>query len=194
MAKAGTAEVRPYHHGNLRRVLLDAALEEIAADGPNAMSLRGIARHAGVSHAAPAHHFGDKAGVLTAIATEGFTLLGDAVRAAHEDGGFLEIGLAYIQFSIDHPAHFEVMFRRDLYRADDPDVVAAEEVTTRLLYEPAQERFPDASSLLVGIAGWAFVHGFASLWANGNLPPDLGDDPIAAAGAVARLLFTAPPR
>ena len=61
-----------YHHGNLRRVLLDGALEAIAENGVAAMSLRDVARRAGVSHSAPAHHFGDKAGVLTAIAIEGF--------------------------------------------------------------------------------------------------------------------------
>ena len=74
MSKRATAPNRahPYHHGNLRRALLDAALESIAAAGPAALSLRELARRVGVSHAAPAHHFGDKAGLLTALATEGY--------------------------------------------------------------------------------------------------------------------------
>ena len=66
MATTSTPE-RPYHHGDLRRALIDAALDEITAEGPARLSLRHIARRAGVSHAAPAHHFKDKAGVFTAM-------------------------------------------------------------------------------------------------------------------------------
>jgi AcrR family transcriptional regulator len=189
---AKRTETRRYHHGNLRRVLLDAALEEIAERGPLAFSMRELARRAGVSHAAPAHHFGDKTGLLTAIAAEGYELLGTALRAAHAEGGFLEIGLAYLRFSIEHPAHFEVMFRPDLYRADADEVAELRNETTRLLYGPAGDAFPDTDALRVGIAGWSFVHGFATLWASGNLQGRLGDDPIAAAGDVARVLFTGP--
>jgi AcrR family transcriptional regulator len=193
VAAPNRMDTRPYHHGNLRRVLLDAALEEIRERGPLAFSMRELARRVGVSHAAPSHHFGDKTGLLTAIAAEGYQLLGDSLRGAHATGGFLEIGLAYITFSIEHPAHFEVMFRPDLYRADDAEVTTFRNETTRLLYGPAGDEFPDSDALSVGIAGWSFVHGFASLWASGNLQGRLGDDPIAAAGAVAQVLF-APPR
>jgi AcrR family transcriptional regulator len=182
-------EPRPYHHGNLRRELLDAALEEIADAGPVALSLRALARRAGVSHAAPAHHFGDKAGLLTAIATEGFQLLGEGLAAAREQGGFLEVGVAYVQFAVEHPAHFEVMYRPDLYRTDDPDFVAAHAATTELLYGPAGEAFPDDDAIRVGIAGWSFVHGFASLWVTGNFGDRLGDDPVAAARRIAPALF-----
>jgi AcrR family transcriptional regulator len=187
------AKTRPYHHGNLRREILDAALEELTERGPMALSLRELARRAGVSHAAPAHHFGDKTGLLTAIATEGYELLGHALGAARDAGGFLEVGLAYIQFAVDYPAHFEVMFRPDLYRTDDPELVAAKAVTTALLYGPAADEFPNDDALRTGIAGWAFVHGFASLWVTGNLQHRLGEDPIVAAGMVAPALFT-PPR
>jgi AcrR family transcriptional regulator len=187
-----TNPARPYHHGNLRRVILDAALEELAVGGPVALSLRELARRAGVSHSAPAHHFGDKAGLLTAIATEGYELLGGALGHARDTGGFLDVGLAYIQFAVDHPAHFEVMFRPDVYRSDDAALVAAKAVTTALLYGPAGEEFPTDDVLHVGIAAWAFVHGFANLWVTGNLQHRLGDDPIAAAAAVAPVLFTPP--
>jgi AcrR family transcriptional regulator len=187
------AKARPYHHGNLRREILDAALEEIRERGAAGLSMRELARRAGVSHTAPAHHFGDKPGLLTAIATEGNELLGDSLKDADEAGGFLDVGLAYIRFAVDHPAHFEVMFRPDLLRTEDPELVAAKAVTTVLLYGPAGVEFPDEDALRVGIAGWAFVHGFASLWVTGNLQHRLGDDPIAAAAAVAPALFT-PPR
>ncbi|MGQ4421455.1 TetR/AcrR family transcriptional regulator, partial [Streptomyces violaceoruber] len=77
------AATRAYHHGDLRRSVLSAALEVIRSDGVAAISLRDLARRAEVSHAAPAHHFKDKAGLLTAIATEGFEVpAGTAVRAA----------------------------------------------------------------------------------------------------------------
>ena len=73
---------RPYHHGDLRRALLDAALAEIAEGGPGQVSLRELARPVGVSHAAPRHHFGDKRGLLTAVAVEGFELLAVELGAA----------------------------------------------------------------------------------------------------------------
>jgi AcrR family transcriptional regulator len=181
-----------YHHGNLRRVLLDVAAAEIAERGPSALSLREVARRAGVSHAAPAHHFGDKTGLLTAIATEGFLVLGDGLGTARATGGFLEMGLAYLEFAFGHPAHFDVMFRADLLHADDPALVEAKAATTALLYGPAGDAFGSRDAVRVGIAGWAFVHGFATLWASGNLQHRLGTDPIAAAGDVARVLFTTP--
>src|SRR4051812_42800509 len=103
---------RAYHHGDLRRAVLDGALAAIEADGPAALSLRDIARRAGVSHAAPAHHFKDKAGVLTAIATEGYDRLAQSLREANEKAGDLvESGTAYVHFAITNRAHFEVMFR-----------------------------------------------------------------------------------
>src|SRR5919112_6813183 len=87
---------RPYHHGNLRRALIDAALTAVAQQGPAALSLRDVARRAGVSHAAPTHHFGNKAGLLTAIAAEGWDLLADALTAVPTaTGDFLEVGVAY---------------------------------------------------------------------------------------------------
>jgi AcrR family transcriptional regulator len=180
----------PYHHGNLRAEIITAALDQITEHGAAALSLRDLARRAGVSHAAPAHHFGDKAGLITAIATEGFELLAGVLRDAHERGTFLDVGLAYVAFATEHPAHFDVMFRLDLYRADDPALVAARTVTNQLLYGPASEVGSGDETMLVGIAGWAFVHGFATLWNSGNLQHRLGDDPLTAARAVGRLLFT----
>jgi AcrR family transcriptional regulator len=181
---------RPYHHGNLRREILDAALDAIAEDGAVALSLRELARRAGVSHAAPAHHFGDKAGLLTAIAVEGYDMLRAALSEARA-GGFLDVGLAYIEFAVGHPAHFEVMYRPDLLHTDDPDLVAARRATAELLYGPAGSAFPERNTMHVGLAGWSFAHGFASLWLTGNLQQRLGNDPIAAARAVGSVLFGA---
>ena len=128
MSTAGTVRLTRdrYHHGDLRRALLAAAVEAIDEVGPTAMSLRDVARRAGVSHAAPAHHFGDKAGLLTALAAEGFRRLADELdRTARETGSFLEVGVAYVRFAVTHPAHFAVMFRPDLHDTDDPELVEA---------------------------------------------------------------------
>ncbi|HEX2849741.1 MAG TPA: TetR/AcrR family transcriptional regulator [Acidimicrobiales bacterium] len=181
---------RPYHHGDLRRALLDEAVAVIAAEGPSVLSLRDLARRIGVSHAAPAHHFGDKRGLLGAVAAEGFDLLATALEAAYEHrGDFLEVGLAYVRFAVDHPAHFEVMFRRDLYAADDEEVQAAERRAEAVLYGPIAALVPGADVVGVGVAAWSLVHGFATLWLSGNLPGLLGADADAAARRVVTKLF-----
>ncbi|WP_141584834.1 TetR/AcrR family transcriptional regulator [Actinomadura sp. WMMA1423] len=177
-----------YHHGDLRRAVLDAAVEAIAEAGPAAWSLRELARRAGVSHAAPAHHFGDKTGVLTAVAADGYTRFADALEAAGSD--LHAVGLAYVRFAVEHRAHFEVMFTPALYRPDDPAVSAARERAGRVLAEGVRGAAPDrpAGDRTARIAAWSIVHGFAHLWLSGALV-DLGDDPVKAADPVIRLLF-----
>lgn len=126
---------RTYHHGDLRRALLAAAAEAITENGVAALSMRDLARRAGVSHAAPTHHFGDKAGLLTALATEGFDLLGRALATSRlASNSFLEMGVSYVRFAMTRRAHFEVMFRPDLYHADDPDLLAARARSGDALY------------------------------------------------------------
>ena len=121
---------KPYHHGDLRRVLLAAAVEAIAERGAAALSLRDLARRAGVSHAAPTHHFRDKAGLLTAVAVEGFARLGAALSEARD---FADAGVAYVRFAMTQPGYFAVMFRPVLYHRDDPEVAAARARTTEML-------------------------------------------------------------
>lgn len=179
---------RGYHHGDLRRALLAAAVDAINESGPAALSLRQLARRAGVSHAAPQHHFGDKAGLLTAVARQGYELFADALEQAGHD--LLEVGVAYVRFATGHPAHFQVMFQRSLYRADDPQVTAARERARRALAAGLRQRMPGGAEITrVAVAAWSMVHGFATLWLGGVIPPDLGDDPAAAARDVIRLLF-----
>jgi AcrR family transcriptional regulator len=186
-------DARPYHHGDLPRVLLEAAVEAIAEVGPGAVSLRELARRAGVSHAAPAHHFGDKAGLLTAVAADGFRRLAATLRETYEaSGSFLEVGVAYVGFAVTHRAHFEVMFRPELYRTDDPELVRARDAARALLYPPAADANnspDDGGDMRAGVAAWSLVHGLATLWLNQNLPPELGDDPKQIAREVAHYLF-----
>jgi AcrR family transcriptional regulator len=177
-----------YHHGDLRRALLTAAVQSIDETGPAALSLRDLARRAGVSHAAPAHHFGDKAGLLTAVAVEGYELLTGALTAAGDD--ILEMGVAYVRFAVRHRAHFEVMFRPDLYRAEAPEVDRARRATRERLDHGLSVRTSEAApARSTVIAAWSIVHGFATLWSAGALPPELGRDPAAAARTILPQLF-----
>ena len=188
-----TKDARPYHHGDLPRALLDAAIQAIAEVGPAAVSLRDLARRTGVSHAAPAHHFGDKAGLLTAVAADGFRRLAATLRETYEaTGSFLELGVAYVRFAVTHRAHFEVMFRPELYHTDDPELIQAREQARSLLYPPAAEAATSpngADAVRAGVAAWSLVHGLATLWLNQNLPPELGEDPEQIAREVAHYLF-----
>lgn len=190
-----TPASRPYHHGDLRRAVLDAAVEAITEAGPASLSLRDLARRAKVSHAAPAHHFGDKAGVLTALAAEGFDMLADTLLATQQlTGDFQEVGVAYVRFAIENRAHFEVMYRPDLYHPEDPAVRAARSRAGTALYAGADtvaHRPRDVDLRVAGVAAWSLVHGFASLWLHGSLPEEFRDDPGEGARVIAGLLFRA---
>jgi AcrR family transcriptional regulator len=183
-----------YHHKNLPDTIISAALDVIAESGPSALSLRDLARQAGVSHAAPAHHFGDKAGLLTAVAVQGFCLLADAlVEARRQTGDFLEVGVAYVGFAVEHPAHFAVMFRPELYRTNDPELVAAKARAGESLYRgvaPFTSSEPGTVSQDAALAAWSLVHGFSTLWLSGSLPEGLSADPRQAARGIASVLFS----
>ncbi|GAB3219429.1 TetR/AcrR family transcriptional regulator [Glycomyces halotolerans] len=170
-----------YHHGDLRRALVDAAVEAIAESGPSALSLRAVAKRAGVSHAAPAHHFGDKAGLLTAVAVQGYERFAQTLERAWErTGDFIEVGVAYLRFAIEHRAHFETMFRPELLHEDDPDLERARERARHTLYFGTA---PAENGVLYdrrALAAWSLVHGAAGLLVSGNFPPELAADPEAA--------------
>jgi len=178
---------RRYHHGDLRRVLLETAVHVIAERGPAAVTLRDLARRAGVSHAAPTHHFRDRAGLLTAVAVQGYELLGDALAQAAHTGDFAEVGVAYVLFAARHPAHFSIMFRPDLYRTDDPELVAARARTTALLHDGARARF-GTSDRIRALTAWSLVHGLATLVRDGAVAPDPGSDLEDLARAVTHSL------
>src|SRR5918999_5020029 len=106
---------RPYHHGNLRRGLLDVALATIRAEGVEGLTLREIGARLGVSRTALYRHFADKRALLAAVATEGFRALRQQLVAAWEEGGrgdaaFHAMGVAYVRFAVANPAHYRVMF------------------------------------------------------------------------------------
>lgn len=179
-----TAE-RAYHHGDLRRAVLTAALDVIAAEGPAALSLRDLARRAGVSHAAPAHHFKDRAGLLTAVAAEGFGLLSVALGEAED---LRDLGVRYVRFATAYPAHFQTMFRPELLRPDDPELLAARERTRSRLRTAVEGRGDDPA--LGFTAAWSMAHGFATLLLSHSLDGLLdGRDPEETFRALAGGMF-----
>ena len=186
-------EPKPYHHRRLREAVIEAALAEIEAVGPTRLSMREIARRAGVSHAAPAHHFGDKRGIFTAIATEGFELLrGFTEPWLEQPNALVNGGLAYIGFAIGHRAYFEVMFRPDLYDTEDVTLQTARIESFDVLYKSVELGLDtDDPDRVMGtaIAAWSAVHGFAALALSGNFPPELTRDIDTFARGVAEGLI-----
>lgn len=181
MSKAHTAagpaphaERAGYHHGALREALIEASESLLAERGPEGFSLREVARRSGVSPAAPAHHFGDVAGLLAAVATQAFEGLHAALEAGNQRGGndpvarLREQGLAYVGFALRQPGRFGLMFRGGL-RKDEPLVRAAHAAFTtledgvRALFDlPAGMPLTPAQWQAL-IATWSVVHGFAHL-------------------------------
>jgi AcrR family transcriptional regulator len=180
-----------YHHGDLRAVILAATARLVAERGADGVSLRELAREAGVSHAAPAHHFTDRRGVFTALAAEGFGLLAEALKAAR--GDFVDAALAYVRFAIQYPGHYMVMFDRSLVDPADGDLMAAEAAAglelsqgVGTLADPHAKADPAGAEL----AAWSLVHGFAMLWLNRAVPAEVAaDDPMITVERIARILF-----
>jgi AcrR family transcriptional regulator len=182
-SKAESPESGPYHHGNLREALLDAVGEIISEKGVGGVSLREAARRAGVSHGAPAHHFGDKLGLLTAYSTRGFEQFGERMRdaaAAAETptDKIVAVGFEYLRFATEERAYFEVMFRSDMHNSDDTDLIdcsiGAFSVLTTIAEELAAEWSQaeatiDVDPELVALRSWSMVHGLATLWIDGAM-------------------------
>ncbi|OBA92208.1 hypothetical protein A5662_21390 [Mycobacteriaceae bacterium 1482268.1] len=186
---------KPYHHGQLERAGIEGAVEEVETVGVGAASMRRIARRAGVSHAALAYQFGDKAGIFTAVAAEGFRLAAKMIgETANGPDGFVRGGQAYIAFALTHRGYFEVMFRPNLYRGDDPDLVAARTSAFEVLHGSARVSLEayrggaatddDVQGLV--LAGWSACHGFATLALNANISEHLEGDTAALAEQVVR--------
>ncbi|MGX6602239.1 TetR/AcrR family transcriptional regulator [Micromonosporaceae bacterium Da 78-11] len=189
-----------HYQGNLHRTLLDSAAELWAARDADGVSLREVARHAGVSHAAPAHHFGDRAGLLTALATEGFLLFTEHLRSALADHAeppaarLPQLGQSYAEFAERHPGHFAVMFRPGLLHMTDPALIEASATafaTLRGHIERCQQAGwrPDADATQLAAASWALAHGITALRMQGTLARHYPDDSLDGVGALVRALI-----
>jgi AcrR family transcriptional regulator len=178
MAKSVTE--KPYHHGSLRPALLRAVADLIAEKGIEELSLRECARRAGASWSAPAHHFGDKTGMLTAFAAAGFTQLKahmEARRDASLDDAAraLAVGEGYLEFALRNAGHFRVMFRAELLNKDDPEYRMASRAAFQVLEDAIREG--EASTGRVDgttlhercLLAWSAVHGFATLCLEGAI-------------------------
>lgn len=166
---AAVAEPRPYHHGDLRRGLIEAARRILETEGPSALSLRGVAREAGVSPAAPYHHFKDKNELLNAVAMEGYDALAVTMKAAiaKSNDPMTAIGVAYVQFAGDNPALYRVM--SDCSKDQDamPDHAHKQDGGAYALVKKAlmadREPVSEIDLELGTIAAWCAAHGLAEM-------------------------------
>ena len=163
-----------YHHGNLRAALIKAADEMIAHGGIEEFSLRAAAQRAGVSPAAPAHHFGGAKGLLTEVAILAYERAGRYIDGAGRSNDIVAdvraVGVAFIKFAVEYPGHFRLMFRNDLVDRSDPRLSAAsKEPVIRLGHAvlayrsnavPQPGSFEHSAEMLCGIAA---LHGLANM-------------------------------
>ena len=174
---------RGYHHGNLRETLLEAARDLVAERGPQGFTLVEAARRAGVSPSAPYRHFKDREEVLAALATRGFVLFGESLRAAAQQAGspreaLRAMGPAYLGFARREPGYYAAMFSFKPAEAEADDVqprFAAFEALVQAVSGALPPGGPDPR--LVALQVWALSHGVAMLERAGMPPPDLGAPP-----------------
>ena len=176
----GVDSARSYHHGNLREALLDAAAALVAEAGPNAFTLREVARRVGVSHNAPYRHFQDKDELLAAVAAQGFERLTAAMKRSTARGAdaldrLRLCGRGYIEFALRWPEHFLIMF--DLPECSEryPDHAAAGDEAFRVLLACIADgqsagELPAGDPHPLALVAWSLVHGIAKLAIAGRLP------------------------
>jgi AcrR family transcriptional regulator len=164
--------MRPYHHGDLSRALVEAARRILEAEGASALSLRAVAREAGVSPAAPYHHFKDKTELLEAVAHEGWETLGEAIaearRSSSDAGEALgAIGLAYLHFARDNPALYRLMYATSRDRTSMPEHAKEEDSglanVQGALVAAGADPNDELELQLATVASWCAVHGLAEM-------------------------------
>ncbi|KCZ48088.1 hypothetical protein HY3_16415 [Hyphomonas pacifica] len=182
---ASRAASKRYHHGDLGPALLKAAEEELAENGTESFSLRAVAKRAGVSHGAPAHHFGDAKGLLTALAAIGYDRLiavqeaRQATAAPDKTSQLIAIGLGYVDFGIANPALFRLMFSSEKPDRSDEAFAASSLAAFGKLVELVQaevgaDPYSDAAAMKDVVASWAMVHGLADLILSGRIERLMG--------------------
>jgi AcrR family transcriptional regulator len=179
-----------YHHGDLPNALLEAVAKIVEEKGAANVSLREAARRAGVSHSAPAHHFGDKEGMLAAFAARGFGILHDELAAARQSavGGsaidrLAAVGAAYVRFAVDRTPYFDVMFRSGIDKASHEDLDGRADAALAVLLGAvgdlmSEGGYTDVDLRYLAVYFWSLAHGLASLAVDGSLPPGLDEPTI----------------
>src|SRR5215471_5209159 len=171
---------KPYHHGDLRRALLDEALRTIQTHGVEHLTLRTVGERLGVSRSALYRHFADKQSLLATVGKEGFRKLRQTTTDAWEmngrgRAGFQAMGRAYVRFALAHPSHYRVMFGGFLESATkDDDFVAEADAAFQVLVNALVERrnagdIRQDDPVLMARFVWAVVHGAAMLIIDGQL-------------------------
>ncbi len=159
-----------HHHGDLRNALIDSALALLTEGGRESLTLRRAAARAGVSHAAPAHHFDGLEGLLHAVAARGFQVFSDlmrqerAARPADAQNQLLGITNGYLRFAAEHEALFNLIFSEPMKNSGDADLIAASNEAFQILSETCALFEPDPAGPFVNeIRVWSTVHGYAIL-------------------------------
>jgi len=159
-----------------RERLIQAARAELVERGLAGVSLRGIARRAEVSHAAPKYFFGDRAGLLTAVATQGFNELTERLRRATASGepNLSDLGGTYVHFGLENPALFALMFRPEELHPDDPELRRAQAESIGVLASATatlavDAQGPEGAPPAMALISWAFAHGLVALVRDGAL-------------------------
>ncbi len=177
---ADAADPKPYHHGDLSRALVEAAERLLEREGASALSLRAVAREAGVSAAAPYHHFKDKNELLNAVARLGFEQMGQAMKKAIEglatpSERMNAVGVAYVCFARENKALYNLMYdpgRDRDFRADAPQ---SPDSPLAIVMAAIRENAPPDAALidiqLSQIAGWCAAHGLAQMAGNKDFDP-----------------------
>lgn len=169
-----------YHHGDLRRALIDEALRTIDKLGPEGLTLRGVGDALGVSRTALYRHFSDKQALVAAVAREGFRTLRLALVDAWEGhgrgrAGFEAMGVAYLQFAVAHPSHYRVMFGRFVESgARDPELIEEANGAFQALVDALVEQQRDGQvrgddPVMLARFVWSVTHGIAMLVIDGQL-------------------------
>src|ERR1700724_2669660 len=161
-----------YHHGDLRAACLSAALELLEEGGATALSLRAVARRARVSPAAPYRHYADREALVSAVAAVGYRELAERLATAHPSPStpdqLARVATAYVQFALERPALFRIMFTEPCDR-DNDERVAATAAVSQYVRAIVERTFPQADAEALGTAIWALVHGLAFLHLDGKL-------------------------
>src|SRR3984885_12019312 len=161
-----------YHHGDLRSALVRAAMELLEESGETALSLRAVARRAGVSPAAPYRHYADREALVSAVAAIGYQELAERLAAAHPSPSTPEqlasVAVAYVTFALERPALFRIMFGEPCDR-DNDERVAATVAVSQYVRAIVERTFPEADTEALATAVWALVHGLAFLHLDGKL-------------------------
>lgn len=173
---------KTYHHGNLKRALVKASLDILHQDGLMGLSLRKCAEAVGVSHTAPKNHFGNMAGLLTALASAGYAMLAEYMRKDwaedHPRPERRDLALqGYVSFAVDHPDLFELMFARGRTKSDDPELMGNVVACFGVLADIAQDlplghQNDELTTTRAQMFIWSAVHGYAQLCIVGRFKKD----------------------